>query len=83
MPLAIDPPLPPLIPRRQLCAFSRVRVTGGAAVELSLPVTSEEFVLTDAAGERAPAPGTYTLVICRGPPGMSTDDLSVNVTIVR
>ena len=50
-------------------------------VELSLPVTSEELVLTDAAGERGPAPGTYTLVVCRGPPGVNTDDLSVNVTI--
>jgi hypothetical protein len=79
IPLAIAPPVPPYLPQRQLLAFQRVRVPAGGSAPVVLQVTSEVLVLTDSAGRRAPAPGTYRLLITRGP--ANTDDLTLAATI--
>ena len=66
VPIRVDAPEPPFLPRRQLFAFSRVHIPKGGSVSVKVDVPSSQMKLTLADGTREPIDGEYLIVFSRG-----------------
>jgi xylan 1,4-beta-xylosidase len=69
-PGSFSDPQPPFLPLRSLFAFQRVRVDGcgaGGFVDVPLSVGPLDLQVTGADNVKMPRPGTFTVVLSRGP----------------
>ena len=66
-----DAPVNPI-----LCGFLRVRLEAGEEKRVSIPLDPRAFTVVDAAGERLPGSGNWTLYAGFGQPDPRTRELS-------